>query len=115
MKSVILFLLKTAKDIQSLTHIFLPEKFCVIDISANGNILLTENTTTGFCLNNTPTILNFLTAHYPCNPDRILKETVLIIMKIFTGEMLSNLLPGMDTQIMMSLRNRQSLTRLCLT
>ena len=29
---------------------FLPEKFCVIDISANENILLIENTTIGFCL-----------------------------------------------------------------
>ena len=34
-------------------------------------------------------------------------------MKIFTGEILSNLFPEMNTPTMTSLYNRQTLTRLC--
>ena len=40
-----------------------------------------------FVQNDTLMILNFLTAHNLYNPNRILKETVLIIMEVFTREM----------------------------
>ena len=43
-------LVKNYKRHSKFDPYFLPEKFCVIDISANGNILLIENTITGFCL-----------------------------------------------------------------
>ena len=44
---------------------FLPEKFCVVDISANGNILLIENTTNGFCLQRHPNDIKLFNGSLP--------------------------------------------------
>ena len=44
---------------------FLPVKFCVIDISANGNILLIENTTTGLGLKPHPNDIKLFKSSLP--------------------------------------------------
>ena len=53
---------------------FLPVKFCVIDISANGNILLIENTTTGLGLKPHPNDIKLFESSLPMQPEQDIKR-----------------------------------------
>ena len=66
-----------------------------------------------FVYNDILMILNFSMGHYPSNMNRIKIITlIVIIVKIFAGEMLLTLLPAMNIQIMTRLNNRQLISEL---
>ena len=90
---------------------FLPDKFHVTDILANGNTLLIENTVSGLGLQRHLIISNCLMAHYPPYLSRPSKMTILHMTKICTGEMLLILLPKVSTLIMTNPFKRQILAR----
>ena len=63
-----------------------------------------------FVYNDILMILNFSMVHYPSR-NRVIKMTVLTIVKILDGVMLLTLSPEMNIPIMMSLHNRQFLNK----
>ena len=53
---------------------FLPEKFCVIDILANSNASLIENTVSGLCLQRPPNDIKFFNDSLPSSPEQAFKN-----------------------------------------
>ena len=73
MKSVTMFLLKTTKTFKVWPVLF-TRKVYVIDISANGDILLIENTATGFCLKRHRSNIKLFNGSLPLQPEQYIKR-----------------------------------------
>ena len=109
---VIAFLLETTDSVPNSTHIFLLEKFCFIDILANGNILLIENAVSGLYLQRHPNDIKLFNVSLPSLPEQAFKNDNITYGKVYTGEILLILLPKVSTPIMTNPFKRQILTRL---
>ena len=57
---------------------FLPNKFCVIDILANGNTLLIENTVSDLCLQRHPNDIKLLNGSLPSLPEQAVKNDNIV-------------------------------------
>ena len=73
MKSVTMFLLKTTKTFKVWPVLF-TRKVCVIDISANGDILLIENAATVFCLKRHHSNIKLFNGSLPLQSEQYIKR-----------------------------------------